>query len=283
MSRAASAHGGARRAAFAALLSCALGGIAAFLALPLVALLTETPLRDLPTLLRQPAVREAIRITAETNLAANAIILALGTPAAFALATRRFPGRALVITLLELPLVLPPAVAGVGLLAAYGRFGLVGAHLDAFGILIPFSELAVTVAIVFVASPYYLRQAIAAFEGVDASLVDAARTLGSGPAKAFATVSLPLAGPALVAGWALAFARGVGEFGATLIFAGNVAGVTQTLPLAVYEQLESSYGTALAISTLLLAFSATVLLGYKSIQRWTTSRSISTSPSAASP
>lgn len=265
------------------LLASLVGLILAFLAIPLVALFAETPLRELPTLLRDPTVVDAIKVTATANIAANLIIVVIGTPAAYLLATRRFRGRSAVITLLELPLVLPPAVAGVGLLAAYGRFGLVGSTLDAYGVLIPFSTFAVVLAITFVAAPYYLRGAIAAFEAVDPSLVAAGRTLGAGPRRAFVTIALPLAASGLIAGWALSFARGVGEFGATLLFAGNIQGVTQTLSLAIYDEFEGTFSIALAISVILLVFSAGVLIAAKLVPAWAPSTSTSRSLSATSP
>lgn len=273
----ASTTASARGAGFTALLALCLGIALTFLALPLVALFVEVPLRDVPDLLRDPAVRETIKVTARTNAVANALILAVGTPAAYFLATRRFPGRALVITLVELPLVLPPAVAGIGLLAAFGAGGLLGGELSRSGIVLPFTEWAVVLAVTFVASPFYVRQAISAFEGVDGVLTDAARTLGAGPSRTFLRVALPLAAGGLAAGWVLAFARGIGEFGATIVFAGNVRGETQTVTLAIYEQLESNFDVALAISVLLVVLSATVLLSYKLLSSWR--RSSSTSPS----
>lgn len=263
--------------AFTAGLALALGVVVAFLALPIVALFTEVPLRQVPDLLRDPVVREAIAVTVRTNAIANAAILGFGTPAAYFLATRHFPGRSLVITLVELPLVLPPAVAGIGLLSALGAMGLLGTRLAESGIVLPFTEWAVVLAVTFVASPFYIRQAISAFEGVDRTLTDAARTLGAGPARTFARVALPLALSGLVAGWVLAFARGVGEFGATIVFAGNVQGETQTLTLAIYEQLDANFNVALAISILLVVLSGTVLLSYKLLSTW--KRSSSTSPS----
>jgi molybdate transport system permease protein len=270
----------ARSAGFTLLLGACLVVALAFLLIPIVALFAQVPLRDLPTLLSGHDVKNAIRITLETNAIANILILAVGTPAAYFLATRRFRGRNLVITIIELPLVLPPAVAGIGLLAAFGTTsGLVGRWLAERGVTLPFTEAAVIVAIVFVASPFYLRQGIAAFEAVDTTLVSAARTLGSSPAAAFRRVALPLALPGLAAGWSLAFARGIGEFGATLIFAGNVRGVTQTLPLAVYEQLELNYDVALALGVLLVCISAAILIAYKMLAGW--ARSPSTSPGAS--
>src|SRR5262249_46663691 len=160
-------------------------------------------------------------------------ILLFGTPTAYLLATRRFPGHALAVTLVELPLVLPPAVAGVGLLVAFGRVGLLGSSLRALGVTLPFTQSAVTVAVAYVASPLYIRQAIAAFEATDPNLAAASRTLGAGPGRTFFRIVLPLARGGLIAGLALSFARGLGEFGATIMFAGSLQRVTETLPLAI--------------------------------------------------
>jgi molybdate transport system permease protein len=267
-----------RQRAFTALMALIAGITLAFLATPIVALFTQVPLRDVPSLLRQPAVQDALKVTIRTNLLANALILGFGTPTAWLIARRRFPGRALVVTLVELPLVLPPAVAGIGLLAAVGTGGLFGSELRDAGIELPFTEAAVVLAVAFVASPFYIRQAISAFESVDPNLTDAARTLGAGPGRTFWRIGLPLAAGGLVAGWVLAFARGVGEFGATIIFAGNVRGQTQTLTLTIYEQLESSLDVALAIGVLLVVLSGGVLLSYKMLSSWRSSSS--TSPSA---
>jgi molybdate transport system permease protein len=263
----------------AAALSALLAGIVlAFLALPIIALFTEFPLGDVPDLLRDPFVQDALEVTARTNAIANALIIGLGTPTAYLIATRRFPGRALVITLIELPLVLPPAVAGIALLSAFGVGGLFGPALQDAGIVLPFTQWAVVFAVTFVASPFYLRQAITSFESVDPALTAASRTLGAGPARTLLRVSLPLAAGGLLAGWVLAFARGVGEFGATIIFAGSVRGETQTLTLGIYEVLDSDFDQAVAIGILLVVLSATVLLSYKLILSWRSSSS--TSPSA---
>lgn len=262
--------------AFSALLALCLGMTLAFLAIPIVALFTEAPLGSLPSLLGDDRVQDALVVTLKTNAIANLLIVALGTPAAYLLATRSFRGRALVITLVELPLVLPPAVAGVGLLAAFGAQGLFGGALADAGVVLPFTQWAVVAAIVFVASPFYLRQAISAFESVDPALMSAARTLGASPARAFRRVALPLAAGGLLAGWVLAFARGIGEFGATIMFAGNVAGETQTLTLAIYESLDGGLDVALAIGILLVLMSAATLLSYKLIAAW--ARSSSRSP-----
>jgi molybdate transport system permease protein len=277
--RARSASAG--RTGFTVLLAVAAGAALTFLALPLIALFTEVPLRDVPSLLGDPAVRDAIAVTARTNAIANVLIVGVGTPVAYLLATRAFRGRTLAITLVELPLVLPPAVAGIGLLAAFGAGGLVGTPLGDAGVVLPFTEWAVVMAVTFVASPFYMRQAISAFEAVDPLYVDAARTLGSSPARTFARVSLPLAAGGLLAGWVLAFARGVGEFGATIVFAGNVRGETQTLTLGIYEQLDANFDVALSIGILLVVLSGSVLLSYKLLSSWR--RSSSTSPAPYAP
>ncbi len=265
-----------------AALALSAGLALAFLALPIVALFAEAPLRDLPELLGREEVRDALRVTAETNLLANALVLGFGTPLAWMLATRSFRGRSLVITLVELPLVLPPAVAGIALLTAFGGGGLLGDELTSAGIVLPFTSWAVVLAVAYVASPFYIRQAITAFEAVDPALPDVARTLGASRSRTFARVTLPLAAGGLLAGWVLAVARGIGEFGATIIFAGNVQGETQTLTLGVYEQLEVSLDVALAIGILLVVLSAGVLLAYKVVIHWR-SRSTSSVLFAASP
>jgi len=272
------ASAGVGRVAFTACLALAAGIGLTFLALPIVALFTEVPLSRVPDLLRDPAVRDAIAVTIRTNAIANVLIVLVGTPVAFLLATRAFRGRAIAITLVELPLVMPPAVAGIALLAAFGAGGLLGERLGDAGIVLPFTEWAVVLAVTFVASPFYVRQAISAFEGVDPMYVDAARTLGASPARTFFRISLPLAAAGLLAGWVLAFARGVGEFGATIVFAGNVRGETQTLTLAIYEQLDANFDVALSIGILLVVLSATVLLSYKLLSSWR--RSSSTSPAS---
>ena len=220
----------------------------AFLLVPIAAIFLRVPPGELVDALGSPVARDALRVTVSTTLVAQAVILVVGTPAAYLLATRRFRGRSLVVTLVELPLVLPPAVAGIGLLAAFGRFGLLGGTLSAFGLEVAFTRLAVVLAIVFVAGPFFLRTAIAAFEAVDSALVDASRTLGAGPARTFA--------------------RGLGEFGATIMFAGSLQGVTQTLSLAVYEQFDVDFDTALAIGAELVAASAVLLLAVKLIPSW---------------
>jgi len=251
------------RALFAALLAVATAIALAFLLLPVVAIFVRVPPGDLLGALGHDVTRDALLVSLQTSAIAHAAVVVVGTPAAYLLARRRFRGRAAVLTLIELPLVLPPAVAGIGLFAAFGRFGLLGDELDALGIQIPFTQAAVVLAVAFVESPFYFRGAIAAFEAVDASLLDAARTLGAAPGKVFFRVALPLAAGGLGAASALALARGLGEFGATIIFAGNLHGVTQTLPLAIYAQFEQDFDTALAISALFIVVGALLLVALK--------------------
>ena len=244
------------------------GAALLFLTLPIVAVFLRVPLSDLWSALGSRAALDAIRVTAETIALSMAAILLFGTPAAYWIASRRVAMRDVVVTLVELPLVLPPAVAGIGLLVAFGRAGLLGGTVDALGIDIAFTKVAVVLAVTFVASPFFLRTAIAAFEAVDPALPAAARTLGAGPGRVFFRVMLPLAKGGLGAGAALAFARGLGEFGATIMFAGSLQGVTQTLSLAIYEQFDVDFNVALAISALLIVVSAVVLLSVKLMTRW---------------
>jgi molybdate transport system permease protein len=268
---------------FPALLWLAAGVALSFLLLPLVALVTRVGPAELLDALGSEVARDALLVTLETTLVAQALILVVGTPAAYLIATRRFPGRSVVITLVELPLVLPPAVAGIGLLAAFGRLGLLGSTFEALGVSVAFTKVAVVLAVAFVAGPFYLRPAIAAFEGVDNDLRDAARTLGAGPWKAFRRVALPLASGGLAAGAALSFARGIGEFGATIMFAGSLQGVTQTLSLAIYEQFDVDFDTAIAIGVELVAVSAILLLTVKLVPGWRRSTSLFPIASARSP
>jgi len=251
------------RLLFAAVLAAATAIALAFLLLPVVAIFIQSSPADLIGALGHDVTRDALLVSIKTSAIAHAAVLLIGTPAAYLIARRRFRGRGAVLTLIELPLVVPPAVAGIGLLAAFGRVGLLGDELDALGLQIPFTQAAVVLAVAFVESPFYLRGAIAAFEGVDGGLMDAARTLGAGPARVFARIALPLAAGGLGAASALALARGLGEFGATIIFAGSLQGTTQTLPLAIYAQFEQDFDTALAISALFIIVGALLLMTLK--------------------
>ena len=267
-----------RRSAFTFVLVFALALTLAFFLLPIAAVFLRVSPGTLVDQLGRDVVVDALVVTAKTSLIAQTIIFLVGTPAAYFVARRRFRGRAVVLTLVELPLVLPPAVAGIGLLAAFGRLGLLGSSLDVLGISIGFTQAAVVMAILLVAGPFYVRGAVGAFEALDQNLLDASRTLGAGPARTFGRVAIPLAGPGLSAAAALSFARGLGEFGATLFFAGSLQGVTQTLPLAIYAELDVNFDTALAISALLIIVSAVVLLLVKLLPLWKRSESQSTFP-----
>ena len=251
------------RMAFAAFLAATTAIALGFLVLPVAAIFVRVPPGDLLGALGHHVTRDALLVSLKTSAIAHACVLLVGTPAAYVLARKRFRGRGVVLTLVELPLVLPPAVAGISLLAAFGRAGVLGGQLHALGIQIPFTQAAVVLAVAFVESPFYVRGAIAAFEAVDDTLLDAARTLGARPARVFARVALPLAAGGLGAASALALARGLGEFGATIIFAGSLQGVTQTLPLAVYAQFEQDFDTALAISALFIVVGAVLLVALK--------------------
>ena len=244
----------------------------AFLLLPIVGIFVHTSPGNLLHQLSNPVVKDAFLVTLKTSLVAQALILLFGTPTAYLLATRRFPGHSLAVTLVELPLVLPPAVAGVGLLAALGREGLLGSSLSALGITLPFTQTAVTIAVAYVASPLYIRQAIASFEATDRRLTAASRTLGAGPVRTFFRVELPLARGGLIAGLALSFARGLGEFGATIMFAGSLQRVTQTLPLAIYAEFDRDFDVAVTISALLVIVTAAILLSLKLTALWPSSQ-----------
>ena len=251
------------RIAFAATTAVAAGVAFVFLLLPLLAIFLRVPIGDLFGQLGSPVFRDALVVSLKTSLIAHVSVLVFGTPTAYLLARKRFLGRGALITLIELPLVMPPAVAGIALLAAFGRLGLLGDELNALGIRIGFTQTAVVLAVAFVESPFYLRGAIAAFESVDENLISAARTLGAGPWRVFGRIALPLAAGGLGAASALALARGLGEFGATLIFAGSLQGVTQTLPLAIYAQFDQDFDVALAISALFILVGAAILVGLK--------------------
>jgi len=201
-------------------------------------------------------------------------MVVLGTPIAHLIALRRFPGRDALLTAFELPLVLPPAVAGIGLLMAFGRRGLLGDELDALGLQIPYTKLAVVMAMAFVASPLFIRQAVAAFDALDRDLLAAARTLGAGPARTFWRVAVPLARGGLGAGAALAWARALGEFGATIIFAGSLSGVTRTAPIEIYLGISENLDAGLATAAVLIAVSAVILFSVKLLVRRRASRSV---------
>ncbi len=241
---------------------------ATFLVLPLVGLLWRAPWHSLVDDLTSPEARTALRLSLVTSLGATLVAACLGIPLAWVLARATFPGRRLVRAMALLPLVLPPVVGGVALLLAFGRRGLLGAWLlDWFGIRLPFTTAGAIVAEAFVAMPFLVITAEAAFRNVDRRYEDAARTLGARPATVFRRVTLPLVAPALVAGAVLGWARALGEFGATITFAGNAPGRTQTVPLEVFLALESGRsGVAISLSLVLLVVCLGVLVGLR--ERW---------------
>jgi molybdate transport system permease protein len=250
------------------LLPWLLGGVLiCFLAIPLLALAWRAVahLDDL-TDRGRTTVSDALFLTAISSLISLAVIIGFGTPLAFGIARRSFRGKSVLETLIDMPMVLPPAVAGLALLMAFGRRGVVGSYLDDAGIRIGFTTAAVIFAQIFVASPFYIRAARAAFSRLDTTVEDAAADLGASPMHVLRTITLPLAAPGLTAGAVLAWARAVGEFGATIMFAGNLPRETQTLPLAIYGRYEAGeLETSLAMALILLASSFLVLVSVRGL------------------
>ena len=239
----------------------------AFVTLPFVALLQRAPWSSLGELLGRDVVVDALRLSVTTALAATAVSVVLGVPLAWVLARVAFPGRAVVRALVALPMVLPPVVGGVALLFALGRRGLVGGPLhDATGLLLPYSTWGVVVANTFVAMPFLVLTVEAGLRSVDRRQEEVAETLGAGPWTVFRRVTLPLALPSVAAGAVVCWARALGEFGATVTFAGNLQGRTQTVPLAVFLALETDRGAAVALSLVLVAVSLAVLVVLR--DRW---------------
>jgi molybdate transport system permease protein len=243
----------------------AVAALLVLLLLPVLALLFQASLPDLLARLMQPLVLDAIRLSVETSLCAAALTIVLGTPMAYLLATREFRGKRLLEAIIALPMVLPPTVAGVGLLLAFGRAGLAGRTLGLLGVSIPFTTAAVVLAEAFIAAPFFIGAAAAGFRGVEQRYLDAALTLRAAPATVFFRVMLPLALPSVVAGASMSWARAMGEFGATITFAGNLPGVTQTMPLAVYVALQTDLDAAIALSVLLVVVSFAILLAARTI------------------
>jgi len=242
-----------------------------FLALPLVGLAAGAPWSTLAREATRPEVLEALWLSVRCSASAAALAFALGLPLALWLASGRSPARTAARILVALPMVLPPVVAGLALLRAYGRSGIAGGLLEAvLGAALPFTTAGVVVAETYVALPFFVLAAEAALRGVDPRLADAARTLGASPWRVLATVTVPLAAPGIAAGVLVAWARAIGEFGATITFAGSFAGETRTMPLAVYSALESSAEGAVVLSLLLVAVSAAVLFALR--RRWFPSR-----------
>ena len=240
----------------------------AFLALPVVALLWRAlDSGALGSALAAGAVLDALALSLSSTAVSLAVVVVLGTPLAFVLARTTFRGTALAEALVDLPIVLPPSVAGLALLFAYGRNGLAGGALEVAGLTLPFTTLAVVVAQVFVASPFYIRAARAGFRAVTPEVEEAARVEGAAENTVLGRVTLPLAAPAIGAGLVLAWARALGEFGATILFAGNIEGRTQTLPLLVYSEFQEGVDSAIAAATILVLAALGVLVAVR-LMRW---------------
>ncbi|MGB3633107.1 MAG: ABC transporter permease [Rubrobacteraceae bacterium] len=238
----------------------ALALLTGFISLPILSLLIWTIDKGSWRAMTSPVALEALLLSARTTAITMTILLAVGTPAAYLLSRAEFRGKRLLDTLIDIPAVLPPSAAGIALLLAFGKMGLLGEHLEAFGIQISLTTAAVVVAQLFVASHFYVRQASVGFGQVDREVEEAALVDGARRDKVFTSITVPLAFPALVAGAVTAWARALGEFGATIILAGNLQGVTQTMPLAIYSAFEGDLDSAVALSVLVLGFSFVVIL-----------------------
>ena len=240
-----------------------LAGIAvAVVALPLVALAARAPWSDIAKL-GDPGPRTALLVSVEVSLAAAALAFVFGVPVALVLARASFRGRSVIRSLALLPLVLPPVVAGVGLLAAFGRRGLIGRGLAAIGIRLPFTTTGAILASAFVATPLLILTVEAGVRALDRRKEEAAETLGASKWYVLRRVTLPALAPSIVAGLVVAWARALGEFGATITFAGNLRGRTQTLPLAVFEAMQTDAGAAILMSLMLVVLSLIALIALR--------------------
>jgi molybdate transport system permease protein len=261
-----SASGGGPRSVPPTLLAPALVAVL-FLALPLVGLVVRAPWGRFWSILRGSDVSQALTLSLWTATVATATAIVIGVPLAWVLARTRFPGQRLVRALVTLPLVLPPVVGGVALLLAFGRNGIVGRHLyDWFGLTVPFSPLAVVMAETFVAMPFLVITVEGALRSADQGYEEAAATLGARRMTVFRRVTMPMLAPSLAAGAVLCWARAIGEFGATITFAGSFPGRTETMPIAVYYALENDPDAAIVLGLVLLAVSVVVLVSMR--DRW---------------
>jgi molybdate transport system permease protein len=245
----------------------ALGLLAGFIAVPILALVVWTVSEESWGAMTSPVARDALLLSMKTTAATMTLLIVVGTPAAYVLARGTFRGSRALNTLVELPIVLPPSAAGIALLLTFGRLGLVGQYLNGFGITLSFTTVAVVMAEVFVAAPFYLRQAATGFAEVDRATEEAALVDGADRASAFLRVTVPLAFPSLVSGAVTAWARALGEFGATIIFAGNFRGITQTIPLAIYSEFQSNIDASVALSVLVLGFAFAVIISVRYLSR----------------
>jgi molybdate transport system permease protein len=234
-----------------------------YLVLPVIALLFRTTPELFLASLADPEVISALTLSLTTSVVSLAVIILFGTPFAYIHCRHQYPGKVFVDTIIDLPLVLPPAVAGLALLVLYGRAGLVGKYASLLGFSIAFTTLAVIMAQIFVASPFFLRQAKSLFDQLDPAYEQTARTLGASPPRIFAKVVVPLTAGGLVSGAVMTFGRALGEFGATIMFAGNLPGVTQTMPLAVYVSMAGDFNAGITISILLVLISFAIMVAVR--------------------
>ena len=238
----------------------ALALLSGFISLPILSLVIWTVNEGSWRAMASPVAFDALLLSVQTTAITMGIIFVIGTPAAFVLARAEFPGKRLVNALIDIPAVLPPSAAGIALLLAFGRVGLLGEYLQVLGIQLSFTTAAVVMAELFVASHFYVRQAAVGFASIDRDVEEAAMVDGAGRVKVLSKITIPLALPALVGGAVTAWARALGEFGGTIIFAGSFRGVTQTMPLAIYGTLENDFDAAVALSVLVLGFAFTIIL-----------------------
>ena len=245
----------------------ALGLLAGFITVPILSLIIWTADEGAWRAMASPVALDALLLSARTTAATMMILIVVGTPAAYVLARYRFPGVRVVNTLVDVPVVLPPSAAGIALLLTFGRLGLLGQYLNVFGVTLTFTTIAVIMSQVFVAAPFYVRQVATGFAGVERTIEEAAQVDGADRRTTFLRVTVPLAFPAIVAGALTAWARALGEFGATIVFAGSFRGVTQTIPLAIFAEFQSDIDAAVALSVLVLGFAFAVILTVRYLAR----------------
>ncbi len=238
-----------------------------FISLPVISLFLKTSPEAFISSMENPVVMDALKLSFITSLTTAFIVIVVGTPIAYMNARYKYRGKVIVDTIIDLPVVIPPAVAGIALLMAFGRMGVVGQYLNMAGITVGFTIIAVIMAQTFVAAPFYIRQARTSFEDVDQSVENAARTLGASKMGTFFFITVPIAMNGLISGIILTWARALGEFGATILFAGNFEGRTQTMPLAIYVTMESDLNAAIAISIVLVVISFIVIAAVKLLTR----------------
>ncbi len=248
----------------------ALALLAGFVSLPLLSLVVWTVNEEAWRAMVSPVAVDALLLSARTTAITMVILIVVGTPAAYVLARVDFRGNRVINTLIDIPVVLPPSAAGIALLLAFGRLGLVGKYLEVFGVTLTFTTAAVVMAEIFVAAHFYVRQAATGFGAVDRTVEEAALVDGASRSTVFFRVTIPLAFPALVAGALTAWARALGEFGATIIFAGSFRGITQTIPLAIFAEFQSDIDAAVALSVLVLGFAFVVILAVRYLTAGTT-------------